>query len=283
MLPNTRGWSVAGGGHVRSHGKRAEEILKGANYATLFAYLWRRFGPPTYGWDDHKELVCYYLTTPLRGVGFGLSCNPCGIEYSVSYAISPGWAKKVESYERGRVHRWMQGLYRHCLCDRWAICTERWPDHILHEMVSFCGSSSPDEDSMISKAGPSWQNRVRRLVREYTERAGPRPRPLWVDETTKLFGPPIPTNDLPHSPHRRILEAIDAGVRDLLTPVNVRDVYINACGEVPDEDVPSHALRPSPRAGCGCSPDFIDAGDNWWDLSDRIRKIGVKNALNKLS
>lgn len=33
-------------------------------YGSLFAYLFRRFGYPECGWDNYKELVAYYLTTP---------------------------------------------------------------------------------------------------------------------------------------------------------------------------------------------------------------------------
>ncbi|MDD9439590.1 hypothetical protein PV270_13975, partial [Staphylococcus aureus] len=34
------------------------------DYGKLFAYCFRRFGYPDRGWDDYKELVSYYLTTP---------------------------------------------------------------------------------------------------------------------------------------------------------------------------------------------------------------------------
>lgn len=36
------------------------------NYGELFAYCFRRFGYPNFGWDDHKELTCYLLTTPRK-------------------------------------------------------------------------------------------------------------------------------------------------------------------------------------------------------------------------
>jgi len=37
---------------------------KEVNYGTLFAYCFRRFGYPNYGWDNYKELAKYILTTP---------------------------------------------------------------------------------------------------------------------------------------------------------------------------------------------------------------------------
>ncbi|HDR9103288.1 TPA: hypothetical protein QDB04_000006 [Burkholderia vietnamiensis] len=34
------------------------------DYGKLFAYLFRRFGYPNFGWDGYKELAKYILTTP---------------------------------------------------------------------------------------------------------------------------------------------------------------------------------------------------------------------------
>lgn len=41
------------------HAAIGETVPQGA----LFTYLFRRFGYPNAGWDDHKELACYLLTT----------------------------------------------------------------------------------------------------------------------------------------------------------------------------------------------------------------------------
>src|SRR2546427_5605706 len=49
-------------------GKDAALILPGLRGGQLFAYLFRRFGYPNSGWDDHKELVYYLLTTPMDNV-----------------------------------------------------------------------------------------------------------------------------------------------------------------------------------------------------------------------
>ena len=55
-------------------------------YGKLFAYLFRRFGPPMAGWDHYKEIACYYLTTPMDGVWLRVivrSQNPFGYALSL--------------------------------------------------------------------------------------------------------------------------------------------------------------------------------------------------------
>lgn len=52
-----------------------------------FAYLFRRFGYPISGWDDYKELVSYFLTTPEPDVI--LWCKPSShLRYSFGYGKS---------------------------------------------------------------------------------------------------------------------------------------------------------------------------------------------------
>lgn len=38
------------------------------HYGALFAYLYRRFGPPNSNGDDHKEICSYNVTTPMKDV-----------------------------------------------------------------------------------------------------------------------------------------------------------------------------------------------------------------------
>ena len=45
-------------------GELAEELLPGLHGSDLFTYCFRRFGYPSIGWDNHKELVRYRVTTP---------------------------------------------------------------------------------------------------------------------------------------------------------------------------------------------------------------------------
>ena len=49
-------------------GDIAAQILPELRGCPLFAYLFRRFGYPNSGWDDHKDLTRYVLTTPMDNV-----------------------------------------------------------------------------------------------------------------------------------------------------------------------------------------------------------------------
>jgi len=69
------------------------------NGLTLFAYLWRRFGPPWFGCDDHKELAVYILTTQIDGLWLEASCKASSLHYcfrvcltrSLESEFPPGW------------------------------------------------------------------------------------------------------------------------------------------------------------------------------------------------
>jgi hypothetical protein len=77
---------------------------------------------------------------------------------------------------------------------------------------------------------------------------------------------------------KRVLTAIEFGVRDLLRPVFIRDQAINAIGEMPDEDYDETKVERSPLAGKGF-PVHLMMHDDWFALVHQIKIIGVKNAL----
>lgn len=60
---------------------------------TLFAYCWRRFGPPWCGSDNYKELVNYYLTTRIDGMFLRVSCKAMELEYCFGVA----WDDRIQS------------------------------------------------------------------------------------------------------------------------------------------------------------------------------------------
>lgn len=80
-------WSGAMAGIVQP-GKLAEGILgKDMSYGTLFAYLYRRFGPPPYGCDEYKEIANWVLTTPQKGIVLIVSPRPSGTRCSFGYCL----------------------------------------------------------------------------------------------------------------------------------------------------------------------------------------------------
>jgi hypothetical protein len=74
-----------------------------------FAYLWRRFGPPIHGGDDHKSLCDYTLGTPHKEVFLWLHLSGSGLCYAAGCWITNrlegkfrapqvAWEKKFERW-----------------------------------------------------------------------------------------------------------------------------------------------------------------------------------------
>jgi len=56
------------------------------------AYLYRRFGPPFYGSDEHKAIACWILTTGTPDLWFWVSCKASALRHCfgvmLTYALS---------------------------------------------------------------------------------------------------------------------------------------------------------------------------------------------------
>lgn len=72
---------------IADPGEYANEIFPGGDYASLFVYMYRRFGIPICGSDPYKEIACWYLTTPDTAVELIVSPRPSGLRYSFGYLI----------------------------------------------------------------------------------------------------------------------------------------------------------------------------------------------------
>jgi hypothetical protein len=103
------------------HGAHSSELCTGyaiadAVYGTrkapglvAFAYLWRRFGPPWWGADPHKDLAQYVLGTPHPEVVVTLALNASDLRYGVGYLITPAfdaaWRQPLTDWEQ-RFEAW---------------------------------------------------------------------------------------------------------------------------------------------------------------------------------
>lgn len=76
---------------------------------TCMAYLWRRFGPSPWGYDDYKDICVYYLTTPRPDTFLWVRPNGSGLFYATGYLITRElderlqrprfqWLRKVQAY-----------------------------------------------------------------------------------------------------------------------------------------------------------------------------------------
>lgn len=91
-----------------------------------FMYLFRRFGYPIYGWDDHKDIVSYYLTTPDPDVI--LWCKPyCTPDLSFGYGVSPALDKEAmqavsanwRTFDKHPIHQRIDRAIRAALTELW--------------------------------------------------------------------------------------------------------------------------------------------------------------------
>lgn len=64
-----------------SFDETVDDVLGNLNGGTAFAYLFRRFGYPWVGWDDHKDLASYTLTTPIDTIVLRLRLGHSGDNY----------------------------------------------------------------------------------------------------------------------------------------------------------------------------------------------------------
>lgn len=84
---DSESWHGAMAG-IADPGEFADSILAGGNYASLFVYMFRRFGISEYGSDPYKEIACWYLTTPDPAVVLLVSPRPSGLRLSFGYMIN---------------------------------------------------------------------------------------------------------------------------------------------------------------------------------------------------
>lgn len=83
---NGEHWQGAMAG-IAHPGKYADDIFQNGDYASLFVYMYRRFGIPISGSDPYKEIACWYLTTPDTAVALIVSPRPSGLRYSFGYLV----------------------------------------------------------------------------------------------------------------------------------------------------------------------------------------------------
>lgn len=85
--PRHETWQGAKGGQIWP-GDIAIETIGDINFGTLFAYMFRRFGPAEHGSDDYKDIANWFLTTPDKNVVLTVSPNPSGCQHSFGYIVN---------------------------------------------------------------------------------------------------------------------------------------------------------------------------------------------------
>lgn len=199
------------------HGARGDEIVNGHSLAidalgpiadtdknsglTAFAYLFRRFGPPWLGSDDHKDLACYLLTTKRKDVLLWMCPSGMQVAYAVGYIADKHfreeWSRPFTEWEN-RAYEWFlsqhPGVY--------------------------------ENDDSASEA--YWKARIDK-ENDFNQRAcdviGEYPGRARYDDWRS--GPQIMVD---------VNQALFDALQELLRPVYIRDVPINVFGRMSDDE-----------------------------------------------
>lgn len=214
--------------------KDAKEILDGEiNYGEAFAYLFRRFGYPRFGWDDYKTLVQYYLSTPMDGVVLMVKPNAFDV-CPFGYLLRKDLDRECFEEESKPITEWFERLYTWVkkehdeeFCDVLGGDEERiqktWINWLSFRYPNITKKDDVTEEMQSEFLNIQWKLREKYMkLYEEIETAPKR------DDEIK---------DLPDtSIRKRCHKALCTAIEDLLTPVNVRDVLINIKGRADDSE-----------------------------------------------
>lgn len=248
------------------------------NYGSLFAYCFRRFGYPNMGWDDYKDLVRYLLTTPsadlvlqiLPWVGdknyFHIRFLTKGEVWAAAHlwqrADVDAWSDKAfDLVEKDGLPDWMPEYVEKAVKE--GFLSESW-----RSLAWFFEDASRKEkdDKRVCEFG----------ARIKAARAAVGPQPKWRGRGAVLaeWRDDDPLKPLAHA-------AIEA-LKDLKTPVRVRDQAINAYGLCGDS-----RLTLSEPAVAGYPSGYLGNKDpkGMAELHREVLRLGngsVKKGIKKL-
>lgn len=227
----------------------AKQILGEPKPSDVFAYMFRRFGYPRFGWDDYKTLVQYYITTGLDGVvlmvrpafaggetfGYVLRKDidkACMEEdrkpYTELYERFEAWAIETKGVET------MHEYYEPDL-DKLNRVWQAWIKK--HEPNDF---KTQEDAEMVFFAEQA--NITNDLLAEYSK-IEPQPKQVLLEDR--------PDDSI----MKQCYNSLCAAIKDLLQLVHVRDAAINVCGKVRGD---VECVAYSSMAGRGVGSQFDD-------------------------
>lgn len=157
QAPAIDGWVACKADMVCSPGRLAETVFptdtnplyRGA----MFAYLFRRFGYPIYGWDDYKSLVQYYLTTPDDEVVLLVDPND-SVRLSFGYGLAPRLAQAAHdaeirsrrSFETTPIYQQISGALIAAMRDL------QRPVAVRDVLITFLGRPAADDQALAERS-----------------------------------------------------------------------------------------------------------------------------------
>lgn len=219
------------------------------NYGELFAYLFRRFGYPVYGWDSYKDLVKYVLTTPHKDMWLRIIPYPGSNDITFSFMVKEDTHFSMGDWERADIEAWektrLDWYIEHYGRPEWAeaLCAQVSQEFRTKKPIQF-----EDAVSYLQMLYPAngeepkteWHAIAKKFFDSMTPfesehaRPGFRKRSKCIDDWRE---------DDPLKPYA---QAAVVALADLRQPVRVRDWAITAFGHC---DNPKNALKEPPVAG----------------------------------
>jgi hypothetical protein len=248
-----KGWTGCKAGPMLSGHKLAQEVFgrpdelhpeKTDNTGlTAFAYLWRRFGPPTFGSDSHKDLCSYFLTTEHPEVVLWITPSGSGVAYAVGYMVTNKLEEKNNAEMFSDIWAWDKKF------EKWWIKRNAAKFPILKSEKTYKAAS--DEDKQ--KVAEAFNNA---RYGDYTAASGWKPDAEFK-LAQKAIGKYPRRKDDDTKTGKLVRKVIKNALAELLRPVYIRDVPINILGRCDHSDAPSAEY--SKYAGLGISLKPLDA------------------------
>lgn len=264
------------------------------DYGKLFAYCFRRFGYPDRGWDDYKELVSYYLTTPHPDLV--LNITPYVGNTSVitlRFYVERDASKAIEAYARRDRQSWEQRLFDWAENQGLPDWMPEWMNIYNTEYREACPGVPVAENWRQVINFPYALGEKGSRPYELTSRVSEFRNKLhedyckveaWPDYYMRPANVQDWNDDDPLKPFA--LAAIEA-LKDLRSPVGVRDQSINAFGEVEsgraDVKAASSAGYPSGALGNSAAKEFAELHGLILKLGKGSAKRGIKKIMSAVA
>lgn len=208
----------------------------GANSGlTAFAYCWRRFGPPWWGSDAHKDLVGYILGTSHPEVFLSLRLSASPLLYGVGYLVTQTLQRMCDA---------PYAAWEAQFASWWLAQKASAEDHRVLAQAQACSDTAARATALSSVRAHLWEARLSREV---------------MDEAQTRLGR-HPGRD-PAAGRSLVEHAMQDALRELLRPMFIRDVAITILGRLRDDDLDETQEQAacSPYAGYGVPKEAMDA------------------------
>lgn len=181
-------------------GKLAKVEIGDIDWGRATTYMLRRFGLPNLGHDDYKEIARWLITTPIDGLFLTFISRPHHTSLLFGYVVSKALDARAKMLEMAQRE------------DRWNAYVD-WSNRMR-------GEPPPGSDQTLDNYPGPYDT--------------PEKRRALADEQDAIFGAFEQDSPRPAPPSEidEMNNALRVALRDLLTPVGVRDQDINIIGIV---------------------------------------------------